>query len=224
MNPTHKEIYLGTLAELVAFIGANVTYTLPGDPQRADAATGVWIENNDHARSLLAAIVPGQERGGPGFWELKANALELFLRKAPLLVETFGPITFAPGNYSRRASYDPLTLQGLEDVLHFVNNGLLDDWWIALYEADGERRLVGEPVDDAVQMGLPIASEKYARGVDKPDAWFKDARRAVLSERNFAELFADELSDVRPSVRTQDELVDLWQGRPYDDMVPAPAP
>ena len=224
MTPTHKEIYLGTLAELVAFITANVTYTLPGDPQRAEIAANAWIANNDHARSTLAGIVPGQERGGAGFWELKAKALELFLRKAPLLSETFGPITFAPGNFSRRASYDPLTLQGLEDVLHFVNNGLLDDWWIAFYESDGERRLVGEPVDDAVQMGLPVAGEKFAQGVDKPDAWFKGARRAVLSERNFAELFADELADVRPSVPTQDDLVELWQGRPYDDMVPAPAP
>ena len=224
MSDRYRDAYLGTLAQLVAFIGTNHTFTLPSDAQRPDTAANGWVGDREHASATLAGILRGQERDGDSSWETKAKALELFLRKAPLMVETFQAIAFAPSNLSRRASYDPLTLQGLEDVLHFVNNGVLDDWWLAHYRLGGERRIVNEVVDDAIQLGHPVQGEPYGRQVDKPDAWFREARRDVLSERTFETVFAEDLADVSPRVPTQEDLMELWMARPYDDMVAAPAP
>lgn len=144
--------------------------------------------------------------------------LELFLRKAPTLTDVVRPIAGSSANISREAVFDPLTYRGLGDLLHFINSGLLDDDWIALYAAGGDRRIVNETVDDAIMSQRSLAGLKFAGNVDRDD-WFVRAKREVLSYKNFQRLFADDLAGLQPSVPTQDDLTTLWLARPYRDFV-----
>lgn len=212
---TDREIFLGTVSALADFIRANGTYALRSDVGETGPAPD--------PRAVMAGLdqlAAGQERDAEyPFWELKAIALELFLRSAPAMADVVRPIAETSANISREAIFDPLTYKGVSDVLHFINNGLLDDDWIALYANDGERRIVNEVADDAIMSQRTLAGLKFAGNLDRDEHWFVRAKRDVLSHKNFQKIFADDLAGLQPSIPTQDDLMTLWLSRPYRDFV-----
>jgi hypothetical protein len=218
----HRETFLGTVGALADFIRANATYPLPSDYR-----DGEWAADTRYVVESIGNLASGQDRDASDrFWPLKATALEMFLRKAPELGPVFRPISSTANDVSRDAPFDPLTYRGLGDVLHFINNGLLDDAWVALYRStDGERRAVGEAIDDANMLRKPLQSLKNIGHFDKSEDWLMGAeRRDKLSHENFEKVFADDLLNVVPRVPLQSELMNLWTSRPYSDFMPRQTP
>jgi len=218
MTGHHKDIYVGTLKALAEFISTNHLIPYPSDEGCRRINAGDALYSLPELWSREAKRTETDE-----IWKLKAFTLELFLRKAPALLEMMRPIAFGVLNISRESPYDPLTFWGVSDLTHFIDNGLVDDWWLALYQANGERRIVHEAADDDVQFKKPF-DKRYAKRIDKPESWFQTAQRNVLCFNNFEGLFAEDLRDINPSVPTQDELMELWLARPYDDFAPALKP
>ncbi|AOG02842.1 hypothetical protein [Bosea sp. RAC05] len=212
---SHRETYLGNIAVLAEFIRTNRNYALP-----SDSDDGRQPEDPRAINASLETLVRDVDHGGGRYWDLMATALELFLRKAPELRETMLPIASAASNISREAVYDPLTYRGLMDVLHFISNGLLDDWWLALYQAEGERRIVNETIDDAIQLGRTIEPYRIPFHLDKDEAWFAAADRTKLSFRNFYSAFGHDLIGVIPRLWSEDDLMNAWLARPYLDFTP----
>jgi hypothetical protein len=146
-----------------------------------------------------------------------ADVLRLFLHRAPLMSDVVEPISFRDDNLSTVSNYDPLTLDGLSDVTHFIHNGLIDDWWIALYERDNVRRIVPENVDDCWQSGGAGWPSGGFERLDRDLDWMRQAKRTVLNMDRFLKSFADDIAEVPTATPTQEFLMELWQARPYDD-------
>lgn len=210
----HREIFLHNVGELAAFICNNRTYPLPND-----LSEGTYCDDPRAIHAGLETLASRLDHGDR-FWDLKASSLELFLRKAPELREMMLPIAHSALNISREAVFDPLTFHGLNDALHFVSGGLLDDAWFAMYAKDGERRIVNESIDDAIQLGGSTAPHRVRCHLDKDDEWLAAADRRVLSERNYYSTFGDDLHGISPRLWTQDDLTELWYNRPYADFSP----
>lgn len=219
---TDRETYLGTVAALAEFIAANRTFPLPTD-RSADEKT--HVPDPRYVLEDLSTLAGRMDRSAEyPFWKLSSLVLAMFLQKAPELRDTVAPVSMTGLNISRDAPFDPLTYAGLSDVLHFINNGLLDDCWLASYEKDGEKRVVNETVDDAIRGGEPSEGLKWRGRLDKGDDWLRAAVRTYLDHRSFESVFRDELDGLKACVPTQAELMDLWMGRPYEDFTYPPSP
>lgn len=193
--------YTATINVLLDFIAENRTH-------RPKAHQGVTptAEIADMRRVSGHHSVPGA-----------SDVLRLFLHRAPLLRDVVEPISFRDGNQSTDSNYDPLTLDGLNDVTHLIHNGLLDDWWIALYEHDKVRRIVNEEVDDCVQGGGTDWPASGFNRLDRDLDWMLEAKRTVLNMERFRQIFAKDMSKIPTAVPTKADLMDLWLARPYDD-------
>lgn len=214
---TARETFLGTVDALAGFISENLNFALPSDypdeGRRAPAPREVLQD--------LATLASRLDRGEDSpHWELKASVLAMFLSKAPELREPLAAISMTGLNISRESPFDPLTYAGLSDVLRFIGNGLLDDTWLAAYEMDGDLRVVGEPVDDAVRAGK--VTDGLPGRPDKDDDWLREANRTYLDWKTFHDMFAPWLEGVAPAVPSQGELSEAWMSRPYDDFLPGP--
>lgn len=202
--------FVATFSAVLDFVAANRTF--PQKDYGEGMSPTAIIE--DMRRSYCdpqRPVTPGQ-----------ADVLRLFLHRAPLLSDVVAPICFREANLSTDATYDPLTLHGLSDVCHLIHNGLLDDWWIALYEKDGVRRIVNEYVDDCAQGGEKAWPAEGFPYLDRDLAWMASANRTVLSMKRFLALFADDIAEVPAGVPAPDDLMELWTARPYDDFCTAP--
>lgn len=205
-----KHDYTAGIEALLEFIAANKTHQ----------------PRSYHGMTPTMQIADMHQRYASGDWipDGAAGVLRLFLYRAPLLADVLEPITFREANNSIDASYDPLTLDGLGDVTHLIHNGLVDDWWIALYEKDGLRRIVTETVDDAVQSDGKGWPEGGFKRLDRDLNWMRQAKRTVLNMERFQHLFRDDLSSVPADMPDQSGLMELWTSRPYDDFCGAPSP
>ncbi|MGY3582479.1 hypothetical protein ACVIGB_000596 [Bradyrhizobium sp. USDA 4341] len=203
--------------EFTATINALLDFILKNRTHRPKAQDGV---------TPTMAIEAMRRSYSSGDWiaDGSADVLRLFLYNAPLLADVLEPITFREANSSTDASYDPLTLDGLGDVTHFIHNGLVDDWWIALYEKDGVRRIVHEVVDDCVQSGGKGWPQDGFKRLDRDLEWMHNAHRTVLNMKRFGELFAKDMKSIPTHVPDAGELMELWTSRPYDDFCSAPSP
>jgi hypothetical protein len=208
MKANHE--YIATIGALLDFIATNRTH----QPKSRNGVTPTMaIADMRKSYSSRDWISDGS-----------AEVLKLFLYRAPLLADVLEPITFRDANSSIDATYDPLTLDGLGDVTHFIHNGLFDDWWIAHYEQGGIRRIVPENVDDCVQSGGKAWPQGGFKRLDRELAWMLGATRTVLNMKRFIELFANEMRSVPTHVPDAGELMELWMSRPYDDFCSAPSP
>ena len=209
-----RETFLRTVSNLVEFIKTNKTFEAAARSGHAGSTFKdemVWL--NDIVDRYLQY---GSGRSGKN-WQLSANALSLFLRKAPEFWPVIRPISHIDKNVSTNASHDPLTSTGLGDVLNFVDNGLLDDGWLALYEKDGERRIVGEALDDFLRWNQGKFDWTKQPGLDKDEAWFRCAQRTYLDWDTFYTAFADDLKEIETKVPSPEDLMALWLARPYED-------
>lgn len=208
MKANHE--YIATIGTLLDFIAANRTH----QPKSRNGVTPTM------------AIADIRQSYSSRDWisEGSAEVLKLFLYRAPLLADVLEPITFRDANSSIDATYDPLTLDGLSDVTHFIHNGLVDDWWIALYEKDDVRRIVNEGVDDCVQGGGKNWPDGGFKRLDRDLEWMRGAKRTVLNMDRFLQAFKTDLGQLPAGLPNQDEFMELWTSRPYDDFCSAPTP
>lgn len=195
--------YTATINVLLDFIAETRTHR-----PKADRGVTPTAQIADMRR-----VFGSGDRITPGAIEV----LRLFLHRAPLLSDVVEPISFRDANRSTDSNYDPLTLDGLADVTHLICNGLLDDWWIALYQCDKVRRIVPEMVDDCVQAGGADWAKGGFKRLDRDLDWMRQAKRTVLNMDRFLNLFDKDIAKVPMIVPTKDDLMDLWQARPYDD-------
>lgn len=202
--------YAATIIALLDFIAANRTHR----PKSHNGITPTMqISDMRRFATSLDCVADGS-----------SDVLKLFLFSAPLLADVLEPITFREANISTDATYDPLTLDGLGDVTHLIHNGLLDDWWIALYSKEGVRRIVNETIDDCVQSGGKGWPEGGFKRLDRDLAWMSQATRTVLNMERFLQLFSKDLAAVPADLPDQAGLMELWTSRPYDDFCAAPSP
>jgi hypothetical protein len=208
MNANHD--YIATVGVLLDFIAENRTH----QPKSRNGITP----------TMAIADMRSSYCSRDSISDGSAEVLNLFLHRVPLLADVIEPVTFRDANSSIDATYDPLTLDGLGDVTHFIHNGLVDDWWIALYEKDGVRRIVNEAVDDCVQSGGKGWPEGGFKRLDRDLNWMRGAKRTVLSMDRFLQAFKTDLAQIPAGLPDQAELMELWTSRPYDDFCSAPSP
>lgn len=202
--------YPQTLGALAEFIMDNECYLHPSEHRDEDRSYGNDVRAIiTHLKRMRLTSVFRND----GFNGLRHRCMSLFLMRAPEVRDIFLPLSITGLAVSRESSFDPLTWTGLSDVTRFIENGLLDDDWLACYELDGVKRVVNEAVDDAVQSGKPIPASR----LDVDGDWLRSARRTYLDHRSFDDLFGNLVPKPPPGVPDSTTLMELWMARPYAD-------
>jgi len=220
-----RRLHLAWLQALTAFIADQRIFPVGSDE---DESRRIRVHPGDTADACRRMVVryADREYGTEAHWLVKAKTLALFAHRAPLLRDMVLPIAWVDANLSRCATFDPLTYDGLSQVLHFIDHDIFDDGWVSLYTGrDGDRRILGEVADDHFRGGTPPALPRaLADRIDKPSAWFATAGRVGLTSDSITAALLADLTPEEIAAPTPDGLYAMWLARPYDDFCPQMSP
>jgi hypothetical protein len=215
-----RDLYVSWMQALTTFIVENRVFPVGSDMDREEHI----VPHTDAAGDCRSMVERLHSRGYDYVkdedWLLQTKVLAYFLHNAPLVRDTIQPIQWTSGNISRCASFDPLTYDGLCEIHHFIHNGIYDDTMLSAYKGqDGDLRIIGEWEDDHFRWGKPAELPDYIMAkLGKPPEWFHAAERTHVSSDTITSILdLDALTADQLAVPTQDQLYEMWVGRPYDD-------